>query len=68
VSTIDRIPARRHRNRAAFLIGVASLIDLPGIATYEAMQDLMPDPPTLRPLSEILNEVTQSLTAPPSSK
>ena len=52
MSIIDRISPTNRSNRKAFLIGVGSLIDLRGIATYEAMQDLMPDP-ELTPLGRI---------------
>ena len=42
MSIIDLIStAGRSINRKAFLIGVGSLIDLNGVATYEAMQELM---------------------------
>jgi hypothetical protein len=68
MSIIDRItPATRSRSRKAFLIGVGSLIDLNGIATYEAMQDLMPDP-QLRPMSEIYAETNRALALPKSPK
>lgn len=55
MSIIDRISPTNRSNRKAFLIGVGSLIDLRGIATYEAMQDLMPDP-ELTPLGRIYSE------------
>ncbi len=44
----------------AFLIGVGSLFDLRGQATYEAMQDLMPSP-RLKPLRVIYSETNHSI-------
>ena len=62
MSIIDRkVLKARSKNRKAFLIGVGSLIDLRGVATYEAMQDLMPDP-TLRPLAEIYQDTNRVMT------
>lgn len=65
------VPRTRSKSRRAFLIGVGSLIDLNGVATYEAMQELMPDP-ELRPLSEIYDETNRvmaetTLSASPRS-
>ena len=66
MSIIDRIsPTSRSRNRRLLLIGVGSLIDLAGIATYEAMQDLMPNP-TLTPLPEIYRRTDRDLAETPS--
>jgi hypothetical protein len=66
MSTIDRI-VERHRsmNRRAVLIGVGSLIDLAGLATYEAMAELMPNP-TLTPLPEIYRRTNRDLAETPS--
>lgn len=55
----------RSKNRRAFLIGVGSLIDLRGVATYEAMQDLMPSP-ELTPLAAIYRATDQDLAQHPS--
>lgn len=67
MSIIDRAVTKiRARNRAAFLIGVGSLIDLNGVATYEAMQNLMPDP-ELAPLSEIYNDTNRVIRETPTS-
>ena len=64
MSIIDRIsPTNRSKNRRAFLIGVGSLIDLRGIATYEAMQELMPDP-GLTPLGTIYRRPTRTWLEP----
>lgn len=52
----------------AFLIGVGSLFDLRGQATYEAMQDLMPSP-RLKPLRVVYNETNHSIrTTSPASQ
>ncbi|MDG5773975.1 hypothetical protein [Mycolicibacterium fortuitum] len=64
MSIIDLInTAGRSINRKAFLIGVGSLIDLNGMATYEAMQDLMPDP-KLRPLQDLYSDTNRTLSLP----
>jgi hypothetical protein len=65
MSIIDRMTLTRSRHRRAFLIGVGSLIDLNGIATYEAMQELMPDP-TLRPMEEIYAATNRAMSLPKS--
>lgn len=62
MSIIDLIStAGRSINRKAFLIGVGSLIDLNGVATYEAMQDLMPDP-QLRPMADLYADTNRTLS------
>ena len=62
MSIIDLIStAGRSINRKAFLIGVGSLIDLNGVATYEAMQDLMPDP-KLRPMTDLYADTNRTLS------
>ncbi|WP_230872111.1 hypothetical protein [Mycobacterium canetti] len=67
MSMIDRIvETARSRNREAFLVGVGSLMDLRGIATYEAMQDLMPNQ-ALRPLSEIYDDTNRVMRETPTS-
>jgi hypothetical protein len=67
MSIIDRINRTiRSRNRRAFLIGVGSLIDLRGLATYEAMQDLMPET-ELTPLQAIYRRTNADLARNPSS-
>lgn len=66
---IDRVTKSRSKNRKAFLVGLGSLIDLNGIATYEAMQDLMPSP-DLTPLGKIFadtNRVMAQTPMPPTS-
>lgn len=64
MSIIDRIStASRSINRKAFLIGVGSLIDLNGVATYEAMQELMPNP-KLRPMAEVYSDTNRVLSLP----
>lgn len=66
MSIIDRNnpTTRRPTNPRAFLIGVGSLMDLGGIATYEAMQDLMPSP-DLTPLDKIYRETEEDLAQYP---
>lgn len=66
MSILDRISPTNRPNRKAFLIGVGSLIDLRGIATYEAIQDLMPDP-TLTPLGTIYRRTNKDLAQALSS-
>lgn len=62
MSIRDRVrPEKRTRTRA-FLIGLGSLIDLRGIATYEAMQDLMPDP-ALRPMKLIYRDTNRLMVS-----
>jgi hypothetical protein len=50
------------RTPRAFLIGLGSLIDLRGIATYEAMQDLMPDP-ALPPMAQIYRDTNRLMAS-----
>lgn len=57
---------KRGMRRKALLIGVGSLMDLNGLATYKAMQDLLPSP-DLRPMSEIYRETDQMLASTPIS-
>jgi hypothetical protein len=66
MSIIDRNSptTRRSNNTRAFLIGVGSLIDLRGIATYEAMQEMMPSP-DLTPLNAIYRATNQDLAQHP---
>ncbi len=68
MSIVDQISPSIHRSRIrkAFLVGVGSLIDLGGIATYRAMQDLMPAP-TLTPLNAIYRKTNTDLSRSPSS-
>lgn len=61
----DGMTTRRSSNARALLIGVGSLIDLGGVATYEAMQDLMPSP-ELTPLNRIYRATNQDLAQHPS--
>lgn len=61
------IPAMtRAAKRRALMIGLGSLLDLRGIATYRAMQDLMPSP-ALKPMSQIYRETNQLMASTPTS-
>lgn len=63
--TINLNP-KLERKKAAFLIGVGSLIDLRGLATYRAMQEVMPSP-VLAPLSQIYRETDRLMASTPTS-
>lgn len=61
------IPAMtRAAKRRALMIGLGSLLDLRGIATYRAMQELMPSP-ELKPMSQIYRETNQLMASTPTS-
>lgn len=50
--------------RRAFLVGLGSLIDIRGEATYEAMQDLMPDA-DLKPMGQLYQETRHLMVSTP---
>lgn len=56
---------KRSREKAAFLVGVASLFDLRGQKTYESMRRMMPDAPVTN-VHHTYQVAARSLT-PPSS-
>jgi hypothetical protein len=59
MNLIDRIIGPE--NRKAFMIGVGSIFDLNGLATYQAMPELQP-PTRVRTAAEIMTKTTRSLT------
>ncbi|WFN93488.1 hypothetical protein [Gordonia sihwensis] len=63
INDVHRTMTRRGR---AFWVGVGSLIDLRGQATYEAMQDLLPDP-ELKPVGVIYAETNRLMSQTPTS-
>ena len=60
MSTIDRTGKHRAASRG-LLVGLGSLIDVAGLQTYEAMRDLMPDPPK-RTVRDTFREVAELMT------
>lgn len=57
---------KRGTRRRAFLVGVGSLIDLSGLATYRAMQDLLPSP-DLRPMADLYRDTDRLMASTPTS-
>lgn len=51
---------------SAIRVGLGSLLDLRGQATYEAMQDLLPSP-KLRPMSAIYADTNRVMSETPTS-
>lgn len=54
-------PVKREGNRAAFLVGLGSLMDLRGLDTYHAMRKLSP-PSELKSMSALSEETARSMS------